>query len=146
MLNLQNKPYAWGLVVDASGLIVTPSFAGLQYPLNQEVKVRLADDGVISTKVLKVDTRRELALLLADSNEKLTPLEVIPSRAVVGQRVMALACGGDGKELRIEIGSILRLAERGTGVPKDQQDWARKIQMSFAKKCANSGGVPGSRQ
>jgi hypothetical protein len=48
--------------------------------------------------------------------------------------VMALACGGDGKELRIEIGSILRLAERGTGVPKGQQDWARKTQMSFAKK------------
>jgi S1-C subfamily serine protease len=123
-----------GLIVAESGWIVTPSYVVSRAQANHAgVSVHLHDGKRICVKVLLEDEHNGLAILATAANEPLSSIDIAPSEAGIGDRIIALLHEENGH--RIEIGTIV-----GTGVGKAQG----KIVVSVNNVTVGGGGSSGS--
>lgn len=99
---------ASGFFVSADGLVVTTAHAVANENPSQ-FQVKLPSGRMSPMTLVRVDETRDLALLKADTEEQLTPLDLSPAILELGANVVALLIDLEGR-FQVSLGTVAGLS------------------------------------
>ncbi|HVR23660.1 MAG TPA: serine protease [Candidatus Polarisedimenticolia bacterium] len=105
---------ATGFIVSPNGLMVTTAHA-VEGEDPSQFEVKLPSGQMSPVNLVKIDESRDLALLKTDTAEELTPLDLSPGAAKLGESVVALLIDLNGS-FQVQLGTLAGLSVSNQGL------------------------------